>query len=244
MRLARCEWGAGWRISEPTTPLLPVALVRSGAFAHTRWLPDIRTDPAERARRAVEEAQLADRIEVRLGPGLSVLQPEEADDLVIAGMGGGDDCLHSGEAPWIRSSHFRLILQPMSRPEVLRRWLHRAGFLLEAEPAVEDGGHLYSILRAHYEPEAVPAAEEGAPDAERGFSGNGFRGAMQGDTPGRGALICGINKTGCFAAPRGCGRRGTAARYWKPDNWKLSRAHYFDKGKKRRRSAWRWTARC
>lgn len=133
-------------------------------------------------RRAVEEAQLADRIEVRLGPGLSVLQPEEADDLVIAGMGGETIVSILGEAPWIRSSHFRLILQPMSRPEVLRRWLHRAGFLLEAEPAVEDGGHLYSILRAHYEPEAVPAAEEG-PLTPEGFSVMDFRGAIQGDTP-------------------------------------------------------------
>ena len=70
----------------------------------------------------------------------------------------------------------------MSRPEVLRRWLHRAGFLLEAEPAVEDGGHLYSILRAHYEPEAVPAAEEG-PLTPEGFSVMDFRGAIQGDTP-------------------------------------------------------------
>lgn len=161
--------------------LLPVALVRSGVCPYA-VASDIRTDPAERARRAVEEAQLADRIEVRLGPGLSVLQPEEADDLVIAGMGGETIVSTLGEAPWIRSSHFRLILQPMSRPEVLRRWLHRAGFLLEAEPAVEDGGHLYSILRAHYEPEAVPAAEEG-PLTPEGFSVMDFRGAIQGDTP-------------------------------------------------------------
>lgn len=161
--------------------LLPVALVRSGVCPYA-VASDIRTDPAERARRAVEEAQLADRIEVRLGPGLSVLQPEEADDLVIAGMGGETIVSILGEAPWIRSSHFRLILQPMSRPEVLRRWLHRAGFLLEAEPAVEDGGHLYSILRAHYEPEAVPAAEEG-PLTPEGFSVMDFRGAVQGDTP-------------------------------------------------------------
>ncbi len=161
--------------------LLPVALVRSGVCPYA-VASDIRTGPAERARRAVEEAQLADRIEVRLGPGLSVLQPEEADDLVIAGMGGETIVSILGEAPWIRSSHFRLILQPMSRPEVLRRWLHRAGFLLEAEPAVEDGGHLYSILRAHYEPEAVPAAEEG-PLTPEGFSVMDFRGAIQGDTP-------------------------------------------------------------
>ncbi len=161
--------------------LLPVALVRSGVCPYA-VASDIRTGPAERARRAVEEARLADRIEVRLGPGLSVLQPEEADDLVIAGMGGETIVSILGEAPWIRSSHFRLILQPMSRPEVLRRWLHRAGFLLEAEPAVEDGGHLYSILRAHYEPEAVPAAEEG-PLTPEGFSVMDFRGAIQGDTP-------------------------------------------------------------
>lgn len=161
--------------------LLPVALVRSGVCPYA-VASDIRTGPAERARRAVEEAQLADRIEVRLGSGLSVLQPEEADDLVIAGMGGETIVSILGEAPWIRSSHFRLILQPMSRPEVLRRWLHRAGFLLEAEPAVEDGGHLYSILRAHYEPEAVPAAEEG-PLTPEGFSVMDFRGAIQGDTP-------------------------------------------------------------
>lgn len=240
MRLARCEWGAGWRISEPTTPCFPLHWF-APAFAHTRWASDIRTGPAERARRAVEEAQLADRIEVRLGPGLSVLQPEEADDLVIAGMGGETIVSILEEAPWIRSSHFRLILQPMSRPEVLRRWLHRAGFLLEAEPAVEDGGHLYSILRAHYEPEAVPAAEEG-PLTPEGFSVMDFRGAIQGDTP-EGRAYCGINKIGCFAAP-GLRERGTAARYWKPRQLGSCRVHIISIREKRRRSAWRWTARC
>lgn len=183
LQCAACQVRMGGRLADIGTDhaLLPVALVRSGVCPYA-VASDIRTGPAERARRAVEEAQLADRIEVRLGPGLSVLQPEEADDLVIAGMGGETIVSILGEAPWIRSSHFRLILQPMSRPEVLRRWLHRAGFLLEAEPAVEDGGHLYSILRAHYEPEAVPAAEEG-PLTPEGFSVMDFRGAIQGDTP-------------------------------------------------------------
>lgn len=183
LQCAACQVRMGSRLADIGTDhaLLPVALVRSGVCPYA-VASDIRTGPAERARRAVEEAQLADRIEVRLGPDLSVLQPEEADDLVIAGMGGETIVSILGEAPWIRSSHFRLILQPMSRPEVLRRWLHRAGFLLEAEPAVEDGGHLYSILRAHYEPEAVPAAEEG-PLTPEGFSVMDFRGAIQGDTP-------------------------------------------------------------
>ena len=44
---------------------------------------DVREGPLSRARKNVEAAGLSDRIEIRLGDGLSVLEPREVDTILI-----------------------------------------------------------------------------------------------------------------------------------------------------------------
>ncbi|MCI8554564.1 MAG: SAM-dependent methyltransferase [Clostridiales bacterium] len=135
--------------------LLPVSLVRRGVCP-SAIASDVRPGPAERARLSVERAGLSSRIQVRVGSGLSVLTPDEADDLVIAGMGGETILSILAASLWIDSSRYRLILQPMSRPELLRRWLRCHGFSILREPAVCAGNRLYTILLCEYRPDAVP----------------------------------------------------------------------------------------
>ncbi|MGQ9558791.1 MAG: class I SAM-dependent methyltransferase, partial [Desulfurispora sp.] len=67
---------------------LPVYLVRSGRCPRA-LATEINRQPWQRARAAVAEAGLSDRIAVRLGDGLAPLRPGEADVAVLAGMGGG-----------------------------------------------------------------------------------------------------------------------------------------------------------
>ncbi len=45
---------------------------------------------------------------------------------------------------------YALILQPMTKAEVLRFWLVNNGFAIEKEELVMDGGTLYQILCARY----------------------------------------------------------------------------------------------
>ncbi len=135
---------------------LPAELVGSGRCPRAIAC-DIRPGPADAARRTVREAGLADRIEVRLGDGLAPLHWAEADDIVIAGMGGETIAaiLRDGLRRWLPEGREALgrmsfLLQPMSRPEELRRMLLTSGFSLRKETAVEEGGHLYTVMCAAY----------------------------------------------------------------------------------------------
>lgn len=128
---------------------LPVYLVKNG-ICPTAIAADIRSGPAAAARRTVEAAGLADRIAVRLGDGLAPVAADEADDIVIAGMGGENIAAILAAAPWIKAPHYRLILQPMSKAEVLHAYLLQNGFAITAEETVTEDGHLYIWLTAVY----------------------------------------------------------------------------------------------
>ncbi len=131
---------------------LPVYLVQTGHCPRA-LAADIGEGPASAARRTIANAGLTNRIEVRVGDGLSILAPEEAQDIVIAGMGGETIAAILAAAPWLqnKASDYRLILQPMSKTVELRRWLLQNGFSIDEEHAVEDGRHLYILMRAHFE---------------------------------------------------------------------------------------------
>lgn len=125
---------------------LPVALIGAGICPRA-IASDVREGPLAAAHRAVAAAGLGGRIALRLGDGLAVLAPGEADEIVIAGMGGETIAAILQGAPWLRESPAtRLLLQPMSRPEALRAWLLANGFVLRTEPVVREGDHLYSVL--------------------------------------------------------------------------------------------------
>lgn len=75
---------------------------------------------------------------------LSAIAPDEADTLVIAGMG-GETIIHILEsAPWTRGC--TLLLQPQTKIELLRAWLREHGYAADAERLVEDKGKLYLVL--------------------------------------------------------------------------------------------------
>lgn len=128
---------------------LPVALVESGAVP-AAIACDLREGPLENARRAVAEAGLADRISCRLGDGLSPLAEGEAEEIVIAGMGGETIAAILEACPWAKSSGLHYLLQPMTRSEDLRRYLLTHGFAILSETTVEQGGHLYVIVEAEW----------------------------------------------------------------------------------------------
>lgn len=139
---------------------LPIYLVESGRCP-SAIASDIRVGPADSARRNIAAAGLADRIEVRLGDGLCGIAPDEVDDIVIAGMGGETIAAILQAAPWVKDSRYRLILQPMTRPEDLRRYLLISGFEIETEQVVQDGRHLYTVMAAAFTG-ADPVTDEAA----------------------------------------------------------------------------------
>ena len=153
---------------------LPVWLIQNGV-CEKAIAADIGEGPAASARRTVQEAGLERCIEVRVGDGLSVLSPDEATEIVIAGMGGETIAEILSAAPWLKDGiDRRLILQPMTKTVELRDWLFQNGFTLEEEHLIRDGRHLYCVMAASFAdapPPASPLApyigglskEEGAP---------------------------------------------------------------------------------
>lgn len=122
---------------------IPAALLLEGRVQRA-VASDIAPAPLDRARATAERWGLTERMDLRLGNGLEVLAPGEADAVVIAGMGGDTLVDILAAAPWCRET--ALLLQPMSRAEVLRPWLAENGFAIRRERLVQDRGVLYPIL--------------------------------------------------------------------------------------------------
>ena len=99
---------------------------------------DLRPGPLEKAR--VTCAPYGDKVQCRLGSGLSVLEPGEVDDIIIAGMGAETIIEILEAAPWVFDARYNLVLVPATKHSILRRWLARRGFALRAETAREPDG--------------------------------------------------------------------------------------------------------
>ena len=123
---------------------IPVSLLLEGRIRRA-IAADIGALPLDHARRTAERYGVTGYVDFRLGDGLTVLAPGEADVIVIAGMGGDAITEILAAAPWSRAGP-RLLLQPMSKAEVLRAFLPVSGYAILAERLVQDKGVLYPIL--------------------------------------------------------------------------------------------------
>ena len=139
---------------------LPVHLVQSGVCP-SAIASDIGAGPLDAARRTVTENELTSEIALRLGNGLATVSAGEVEDIAIAGMGGETIVMILEAAPWVQTEGIRLILQPMTRAEDLRRWLLHNGFSVLEEHLIIDGRHLYPVLAAEYT--AAPVCEDEVP---------------------------------------------------------------------------------
>lgn len=128
---------------------LPVYLTErgicSGALA-----ADLRKGPLENAEKTVKEHGLEDKIILRLSDGLDNILPEEADDIVLAGMGGDLICDILGRALWIKDKDKRIIAQPQTHSEKVRAFFINNGFEIVGESAAEEDGRIYICICAEY----------------------------------------------------------------------------------------------
>lgn len=129
---------------------LPVWLLLEGKI-RCAIAADLREGPLERARLTAKEYECREHITFRLCDGLSGIAPEEADTIVIAGMGGETIAAILEAAAWTQNSSYTLILQPMSAQNDLRRWLWRNGFNVVNERIICEGEKLYNIMFVKYE---------------------------------------------------------------------------------------------
>lgn len=139
---------------------LPAYLIQSGK-AKQVIATDVKQGPLDSANGTLKKFHVEQQIRLVLSDGFEKVNPNGITDVVIAGMGGETirDILAAPKAAFIKKN-VNLILQPMTKAEVLRTWLAENGFALIRETAVKDT-HVYTVMQAEYtgQPQEISEAQ-------------------------------------------------------------------------------------
>ncbi len=130
---------------------LPIALLSRGICARA-VVTDINKGPYQRTVRAMEYSNLIRYVNFYLANGLIGL-PFDKDvlsDVAICGMGGELISTILNDRPDVRELDLNYILQPMTKPEALRRYLWENGYEIRAEKAVCEEDKSYVVINAVY----------------------------------------------------------------------------------------------
>ena len=127
---------------------LPIYLYLCGAVSGG-VVSDINVGPVARATENLREYGCQKPFAAQRADGLCGVLAYEVDDIFILGMGGELIVKILDAEPKIRDGRYRLILQPMTHPEILRKYLLSSGFSIIAERIVSED-KLYQIICAQY----------------------------------------------------------------------------------------------
>ena len=108
---------------------------------------DINEKPLKKAEENLKKWG-AEGITLRLCDGLSGVKKGDADTVIIAGMGGELIATILGACDYVKEKH--IILNPMTHPELARKWLYDNGFEIINDIIVSDSRHHYSVFDAEY----------------------------------------------------------------------------------------------
>lgn len=122
-----------------------IALIQSGA-AEFVIACDVKEGPLKAAKEHVAAAGLKDRIDCRLADGLAGLKENEADGIIIAGMGGplGLRILYDGRDK-LKGVN-QVVLQIQSKSALVRFVLKEWGFETISEEMVFEDGKYYVLM--------------------------------------------------------------------------------------------------
>ena len=124
---------------------IPIFSVQNGACKRAIAC-DINEGPLKAARENIKQKGLGENIETRLSNGLEKIKQNEADTIVIAGMGGFliRDILEQGKEKI--GDKTILFLQPMVATAELRGYLTQNGYEIYKEKLAREGEKFYNIL--------------------------------------------------------------------------------------------------
>lgn len=128
---------------------LPAYLILNG-ISPKALACDVRKGPLENAKKTVEAYGIEDKISLRLSDGFDEIEPFEADDFIMCGMGGTLMEQLVSRTYWLKDKRKRIIVQPQSHAEDIRRFFIENGFEILFEDACIDGGKLYCAMVAEY----------------------------------------------------------------------------------------------
>jgi tRNA (adenine22-N1)-methyltransferase len=127
---------------------LPIQLVKTGKIDFA-IASDIAAGPLANAKKDLEQAHLTQQVELRLGPGLTTVTPEDQiDTVVIAGMGGKLICQILTAAAERQHFYQHLVLEANIGEMQVRKWLVAHNYRIEAEKLIFTAGHSYELIAA------------------------------------------------------------------------------------------------
>lgn len=129
---------------------LPVWLAQNGSIV-SAVACDVRIGPLENAKNNIRQYNVGHIVSTVLSDGLDEISPDDALDIVIAGMGGELIAKIIKKQQWLCDNRRRLILQPMTRAESLRLFLCKNGFKIIREKACVSGRKAYSVMVCEYD---------------------------------------------------------------------------------------------
>lgn len=110
---------------------------------------DFHAGPLQIADRNISMAGLKNKVETRLGYGLSPIKKDEVRTAVIAGMGGMlmIDILKNNMN--VTESLEQLVLQPQLDIPQVRRFIQQIGFYIKNETMVKENHKYYFVMNCH-----------------------------------------------------------------------------------------------
>ena len=128
---------------------LPVWLCRIGKCP-SAIAADINPKPLKMGMNTIIDAGMRDRVQTRLSDGLKEIESDEADDIVIAGMGGELIAKILEECDFAKNGSKHLILQPMTKSEFLIKWLCDNGYEIIKQDCCVAAKKCYTVLLVKY----------------------------------------------------------------------------------------------
>ena len=128
---------------------IPVYLLKEGKVPFA-VLADVNKGPRDNAHKEVIQNNLLDKVDLRLGSGIEILEIGEVEEVIIAGMGGIliSELLEAKKE--VAHNVEKLILQPMQAQEELRYYLLNNGYEILEEVLVREDFRIYEIIVAKY----------------------------------------------------------------------------------------------
>ncbi|MDO5716580.1 MAG: class I SAM-dependent methyltransferase [Tissierellia bacterium] len=108
---------------------------------------DISLPCLDKANLLIKKHGFSEQYEGRVGDGLEPLEIGEVDSAIIAGMGGELMYRILTERPEMTQSIESFILQPMTEPDLIRKFAHQWGYSIVKDILVREGDKFYFVLQ-------------------------------------------------------------------------------------------------
>lgn len=128
---------------------IPIYLMLQRKISHAIAC-DIGEGPLKNAEKNIKSYGFEKDIETRLSDGFLNIKENEADEIIIAGMGGNMISNILRDCPWENKHTKRFILNPMKYEEKLHEFLFSNGYEIQNEIAVKCSGKSYLIIDARF----------------------------------------------------------------------------------------------